>query len=285
MSSHVINQINAHYDTFTPSYRKIADYVKKHCNEAQYLSISGLADECKVAEATLFRFCKALGFSGYNEFRLALAHSSAQSDVSRTYLAYGRINIEDSVEEMCRKLYTANINSMQETLSFLNPDTITRAGTLLLNARKVFCFGQGSSLIVAMEAWSRFLTISSKFFTIQDSHMQIMAASLLEEQDVILFVSYSGSTLDAQNLLPRAKERGAKVILITHFQDSAAAQYADEVLVCGGYEAPLQSGSIAAKMAMLFIVDVLVNEFSRRDAENSMKNKDLTCEALASRHL
>ena len=135
------------------------------------------------------------------------------------------------------------------------------------------------------EAWSRFLTVTPKFFTIEDNHMQIMAASLLEENDVILFVSYSGSTRDAEDVLRPAKARGAKIVLITHYADSPAASMADVVLLCGGHERPLQTGSIAAKMAMLFVVDMLVNEFCRRDMDTTMRNKDLTANALAIRHL
>ena len=67
--------------------------------------------------------------------------------------------------------------------------------------------------------------------------------------------------------------------------DSPAASMADVVLLCGGHERPLQTGSIAAKMAMLFVVDMLVNEFCRRDMDTTMRNKDLTANALAIRHL
>ena len=49
-------------DELTKSGRAVADYLVHHADEAQYLSISSLARECKVAEATVFRFCRALGF-------------------------------------------------------------------------------------------------------------------------------------------------------------------------------------------------------------------------------
>ena len=66
-------RITQNYDNLTPSARKIADHLRIHYAQAQYLSISDLATECGVAEATIFRFCRSLGFSGYNELRLAMA--------------------------------------------------------------------------------------------------------------------------------------------------------------------------------------------------------------------
>lgn len=277
-------QIEAHYATLTPSARKIADYLRVHHVEAQYLSISELAVECRVAEATVFRFCKALGFGGYNEFKLALAKADLVN-AGQPYAAYGEITSEDTVEAMGRRLYAANMEALGQSLARMDEASILKAGDLLEKAGKVFCFGNGGSMVIAMEAWSRFLTVSAKFFTIQDGHAQVMAASLLAQQDVILYVSYSGSTREAADVLRPARARGAKVILITHYADCPAAALADVVLLCGGHEGPLQTGSIAAKMAMLFVVDLLVNEYCRRNIKATMHNKDLTSDAVAVRHL
>ena len=41
-----------------------------------------------------------------------------------------------------------------------------------------------------------------------------------------------------------AKENGAKVILITHYDDAPGVALADVVLLCGAQENPLDSGSI-----------------------------------------
>lgn len=78
---------------------------------------------------------------------------------------------------------------------------------------------------------------------------------------MILFFSYSGATKDMLDVLRPARRRGAKIILVTHFAKSPAAAMADVTLLCGSKEGPLQSGSVAAKMGLLFIIDVLFNEY------------------------
>lgn len=65
--------LRAKHDSLTKSGTIVADYLVQHAEDAQYLSISSLAKSCGVAEATIFRFCRSLGFDGYNEMKIALA--------------------------------------------------------------------------------------------------------------------------------------------------------------------------------------------------------------------
>ena len=279
----LISKIESAYAQLTPAARKVANYLQLYYGQAQYLSITELAQECSVAEATVFRFCRTLGLSGYNELKLALAKQSLLTE-SNPYQAYSEISQEDTVEAMCRQLYNAHMEALTQTLDLLNENALRQAVDILVKAGRVMCFGYGGSMPVAQKAWSRFLTVSPKFFTIQDTHIQIMASSLLDRDDALLMVSYSGSPEETESVLQPARQRGAKVVLITHDPNSPAARLADTVLLCGGNEKPLRAGSIAAHMAMLFVVDMLVNEFCRRDMETTMQNKDRVTQALSSRH-
>ena len=73
MADSILDSITEQYHSLTKSGKKLADYVFSHTTETQYLSITSLAENCKVSEATITRFCRGLGLSGYNAFKLALA--------------------------------------------------------------------------------------------------------------------------------------------------------------------------------------------------------------------
>lgn len=273
------------YPSLTKSGRKVADYIFANKTEAQYMSITSLAEECRVADATISRFCKTLGYDGYNEFKLALAKAGATRISDLDPDAYDKITPEDGILDMAKKLYARDVTAIQQSLELLNADDIADAVVYLHRASKVFCFGQGGSGVIAKDAWARFITATPQFQCIEDSHMQVMAASTCNPTDVILFFSYSGATKDVVDILRPAKARGAKVILITHFPKSPAAAYADILLLCGSRESPLQSGSVAAKMGQLFIIDILFNEFCRKNWEFTNTNRGLTSEALATKLL
>lgn len=288
MNTDVMTLIRERYHSLTKQEKKVANYIFGNDLNAQYLSITSLAEQCGVSDATVFRFCKSLGFNGYNQFKLALAMSIVLTPAAQNEnqnLIYGQVKTSDSVTDMCKKLYNSNVEALTQTLELFDESKIIAAGKLLSDAKQVYCLGQGGSLIIAMEAWGRFVGASKKFHCIEDSHLQAMTCSLLDEGDVILFFSYSGATKDMIDTLNPAKTNGAKIIIVTHFEKSPAAAFADVLLLCGSSEGPLQQGSIAAKMALLFVVDVLFNEFCRTNLVQTRMSIETTAGSIANKLL
>ncbi|MCR5135858.1 MAG: MurR/RpiR family transcriptional regulator [Oscillospiraceae bacterium] len=280
----VIDRIREEYYGLTAAEKKTADYVLRSPRESQFLSIAELADESGVAEATVSRFCRRLGYQGYHAFKLALANATARQSSSTDGLT-GQIREDDSLEDMCRKLYSADVTAITETLNLIRPEQITRAVQLLSEADKVLCMGQGGSMVMAQETAHLFSTVSGKFFAVSDSHMQTIAIANMTERDVLLFFSYSGSTRDLIEALTVARERHAKIILVTRFARSPGGELADLVLSCGSDESPLQLSSVPAKMAQMFLTDVLFSEYCRRDLENCQAARERVASALMDKHL
>jgi len=247
------------------------------------MSISDLSEACGVAEATISRFCRRLKYKGYTAFKLAIAHAIASTG-PRPH-ADGAFSQEDTIPDLCQKLYEANSDALAQAQALIRPEAIHAAAKILLNAQQVMCMGQGGSMIMAMEAAHLFSTALPGFFAVWDSHLQIIAAANLVPEDAVLFFSYSGSTRESIDLLSTVRERKAHVVLVTHFPKSPAAALADVILPCGANELPLQHGSIPARIAQLFILDVLSAEVFRLGGDVCRENRDRIAAALAGKHL
>lgn len=280
----VFEKIDQMYYELTASEKKAADYVLAHRSETQFMSIAELADESGVAEATVSRFCRRLGYGGYNVFKLAIANASA-SQQGEFATVSGQARESDSFADLCAKLFSADRDAMAQTLSLLRQERVREAVDLLAAAEKVICMGQGSSMLMAEEAANLFSLVSGKFFAVQDSHSQIMAVSNAGAHDLLLFFSYSGATRDMMDTLRMAREQGTPVILVTRFARSPGAALAKLVLPVGSNESPLQLGSVSAKIAQLFLLDVLFSEYCRRDVDGCMARRERIAAALAGKHL
>ena len=276
----ILDSMTEQYNKLTRSGKKLADYIFSNTAGAQYMSITSLAENCGVSEATITRFCRGLGLTGYNDLKLALAKADRTTDLGDPCGTPQTINLNDDLETLCRKLHTSNIISLNETLEYLDESALMAAIDILSYARNIYCFGQGGSMVTAMEAWARFSTVAPNFIHIADSHMQLMTTALLNSCDALLFFSYSGATTDMEDILQAAHNNGVKIILVTHFKKSAAAELADVVLLCGYNESPLQSGSIAAKIGQMFLIDCLFYGFCQKNPKLSAEARNTTSSAL-----
>lgn len=279
----VFTRINREYYQLTGAEKKIADYMLHQRQECQYMSISEMAEVANVAEATVSRFCRRLGYKGYSAFKLAVA--GAASGAKPVNPLYGEIAAEDDISEMCRKLCAADVEAITQTMNMLDYAGISAAADLLVGAERVLCMGLGGSMVLAQEAAHLFSTALPNVFAVSDSHCQAIRCALLTPKDVVIYFSYSGSTRDVVDVMKIAQERGARTILITRFPKSPGAACADVVLECGAREGPLQMGSVAARMGQLYLVDVLFSEVCRRDMESCRERRKQVADALADKHL
>lgn len=279
----VFVHIGSEYYSFTPAEKKLADYILSAQDCISRMSISELAGACSVADATVSRFCRRLGYKGYPDFKIAIANASIHR-LEDNPLS-GEITQEDTLESISQKLLNASTMAMVQTREVLDLNAVAQAAALLRSSTSVLCMGQGGSMLIASEAAHLFSTISGKFRPVSDSHMQAMAAAMVESTDTILFFSYSGSTLAMLDTLETARERGCKVILVTRFPKSPGAALADIVLQCGANENPLQSGSIPARIAQMYLIDILFSEFTRKNLDEAKERRNRIAQALAAKHV
>lgn len=278
----ILERIHASYYQLSAAERKVADYVLSQHTQVQFMSITQLADECSVAEATVSRFCRSLGLKGFNAFKLEMARHVATA--SAGLIPPRRI---DAGSPEGRYLESARLaqEAIQQTIELVDPHNIERAVDLIEQAGKVLCVGSGGSMVLAQECAHLFSTVTNKFVAVADSHMQMSAVATAAPTDVIFLFSYSGATHNGIAVLELAKVRGISTILVTRYPKSPAAQLADVVLHCGSNETPFQFGSVPAKVAQLVLQDILYQEYMHRNPKSCEENLQQIAAALTEKHV
>ena len=278
----ILERIHAAYYQLSAAERKVADYVLSQHTQVQFMSITQLADECTVAEATVSRFCRSLGLKGFNAFKLEMARHVAMASAGQVPIR--RIDM-GSLEGRCMEAGRLAQEAIQQTLDLVKPENIEKTVSLFEQAEKVVCIGSGGSMIIAQELAHLFSTVTNKFTAVSDSHMQMCAAATMKPRDVIVLFSYSGATHNGLAVLELAKVRGIPTILVTRFPKSPAAQLADVVLHCGSNETPFQFGSVPAKVAQLVLQDILYQEYTYRNRKECEESLQRIAAALTEKHV
>ncbi len=279
-STNILEHIHAAYYHLPAAERRAADFVLANHEQVQFMSITQLAEECGVAEATVSRFCRRLKLQGFNAFKIELAKTSVSAPAQEP-----REQSPDTFQGRCAQVGRLSTEAVRQTLELVEPRQTQRAVELLEQATRVLCMGAGGSMVLATECATLFSTVSGKFFAVADSHNQMTAVATMGPQEAIVLFSYSGATTSGIQVLELAKSRGVPTVLITRFNRSPAARLADVVLRCGSNEGPFQFGSVPAKVAQLIVVDVLFQEFCYRNQEQSRENIQRIAAALSEKHV
>ncbi len=245
--------IRGSYQRFSDKEKKIADFVLNDPKNIIHLTINQIADELGLAESTIFRFCQRIGFKGFQAFKISLAAEV----VAPLKDIHEQIEEGDSVRSVTEKVFRSNINTLEETLQIIDAEAMESASHAIMKARKTEFFGSGGSAMIAMDGYHKFIRLGLLVSMNLDSHMQLMAASQLQDGDVAIVISHSGSTTDVLDILRVLKEKEVTIICVTNFGKSPLSKDADIALYTVSEETDFRSEALSSRIAQLSLIDAL----------------------------
>ncbi len=258
------------YGKMGKAEKRIADWLMENPTDMIHLSIVDLAERCGCGEATVVRFARRLGFSGYQDMKISIAQESGVTPVSAV------VEAADSTAEIFDKVCNDIYYALEKTKSVLEAGALEAACKCILSASRIIIFGLGSSASIAKDAEHKLLRAGLSAVAYSDNHMQVIAASHLTEGDVVLAISHSGHTREIIDACEIAKKKGAAVISITNTGKSPLQACSDTVLYISSDEARYNMLALNARIAQLAIVNVIYYYaiLHSRDGESQMIKKE-----------
>ncbi len=257
-SPNLIRRIAENQQKLRKSESKVASYVLANANDVIKMRIVDLAANSEVSEPTVIRFCRALGFDGFQSFKLQLAQQLGLGSV------YTQFAVEDSdtVTDLRNKVFDTTIGSLLTVRDELNAEVLEQAINTISNARRVEFYGFGASGSVAADAQHKFFRLQLSTAAYTDPHIQHMSAIALGQDDVVVAISQSGETRALLQSVRLARETGATVIGLAPENTSLSKQCSIPIYV--NMEEDLQSYTpVSSRIAHLVVIDVLATGVAR----------------------
>ena len=257
-SPNLIRRITENQASLRKSEAKVANYVLANANEVIKMRIVDLASKSEVSEPTVIRFCKALGFDGFQSFKLQLAQQLGLGSVFTQFA----VEDNDTVADLINKVFDTTVGSLITAREEINSEVLEQAITTISNARRVEFYGFGASGSVAADAQHKFfrLQLSSAAYT--DPHIQRMSAISLGPEDVVVAISQSGETQALLESVALAREAGANVIGLAPHNTSLSRVCNLAIYV--NMEEDLKSFTpVSSRIAHLVVIDVLATGVAR----------------------
>lgn len=235
------------------SETKVAEYVLAYPDETIQYSVSELAEQAGVSDPTVIRFCRGLGFKGFQDFKICLAQSVVPAD--RQIHESARPN--EPVPELVRKVFDSNQAAIEDTLGTLDYKLIEKAIQDLSAADKIVFFGLGGSAVIAMDAYHKFFRLGIPCEWFNDGHLAVMSAAMMRPGQVLIAISHSGSSKDVVDAIEVAKEAGAATYAIVSHHTSPVSKAAGAALCVASVETGYRFEPMASRIAQLSVIDVL----------------------------
>ena len=108
MSTKLLRQIKNSLSDLRKSEQKVGEFSLTDPKTIITMKTAQASAAIGISEPTLIRFCKAIGFSGFQDLKINLSQQLAADD----YFVMYEINEDDSIHELCEKVFDTSILSL-----------------------------------------------------------------------------------------------------------------------------------------------------------------------------
>lgn len=234
--SEIFAVVRNKYDELSKSHKKIAQFMLKNYEKVADMSAVQVAEAVGISEATVVRFAMFLGFDGYIEFRKTL-----KEYLSRKLTTIERINNTTDVdsnqsvpvnETIVKNAFKKDMRAIRDTFENFDIETFEACVNILLNARRVLIVGFRSVSFLA-DYLSYYLSILLDDVRLINQKVNNYYGNLVktDERDVVLAISFPRYSQSALEAVEYAKEKKAKIIVISDNAHAPLNQFADHILL------------------------------------------------------
>ena len=240
---------------------KVASLVLQDPSWVLESTVASVSSRAEVSQPTVIRFCTAVGFSGFGEFKLRLAHSLALGRPATNSAIKGG----DTLDAVADRIFEYTLTSLDGARQHLDRAALAEAVEVLAGARSITFFGFGASGVVAHDAQQKFPLFGVPCRAESDYHQQVMLASMMGPGDAAVVVSNTGRTRQLVETARLARGSGAAVIGLVGAEGDVSA-LCDAVLVIETFDNTGVYTPTTSRIAALVVVDILSTAVAlRRD--------------------
>ena len=273
-----IKQILTKVESLNGAQRRLGHYLQNDSSALLVSNVNDLAQAVGVSKATVVRFAKNMGYTGFPEFKRDI-----QKEMRRKLRAADRMKetfaeLGDD-ENIFAKLIKRDIQLLQETLQSASFSDFQKAVELILNARKVYLIGLNASMALACILHFRLNRMK------KDSHWLFLTGgtslleqlSFMEQKDALIAVDFLQVPSEVQTALHHAKKVGGAILGITDFPSSPIAKAAT---VCLYAKRGLHSSvnSLTPAFSLVNALAIAVGWAKKADSIKALTDLDILLE-------
>lgn len=270
MVSAVAAKIVSMQQSLTVSENEIAQYVINHADTVVSSTITTIAKKTGTSEASINRFCKKIGFKGFNSFKIALAQESFYNSM-QDHEAGPQAGFVAAVSKDYQHM-------LVNTTAMLDEDVVVGAAALIRQARHIYIFSLSSTAFVARELEFKLGVAGLYAKAVTDISDIRVCVGNVGPEDLVVVIVPTILVRDLYYAVSACKEKGAKIVSITSYDSPKLGSLVDHKFIISDKITAQNSVSISNNLMFLYVTDVLYCVLLESD--KALKHKRLSNDTI-----
>ncbi|MGM0215738.1 MurR/RpiR family transcriptional regulator [Enterococcus sp. AZ109] len=259
---------------FSMAETRIADYILNHLAEIPTIFIQELAEKTFSSHSTIVRLCQKLGYSGFRDFKDAIAEIVyAQLHSAEEVNANFPFHPLNTPSEIAKKMGDLTISTIQRSLIQLDDDQLTATVNTLMDAERIFLFARGDTQLRARSFQNKLIKINKFAIQAEEYVDTEWNAVAITEKDCAFFMSYSGILHPYTKIMHYLNEKGVPIIFLTGNPDSDMVPFATHLLLTVQEEYDFAKiATFSSQTAFEYILNTIYSVMYTKNYETNLRN-------------
>ncbi|WP_239255266.1 MurR/RpiR family transcriptional regulator [Listeria ilorinensis] len=261
----------------TEAEKTIMEYLENHPNTIEKLTIQELAARTYSSNATIIRFARKLGFSGFRELKVQLIKLVEQQNYALSEINPDMpFHHETSIEKISQDIMLLTQQTLIESYQTLSKESLFAATKLLYQAERIFIFAAGDSEIRAQSFQNKLWKINKYPILANARNENEVNAANITSQDCAFFISYTTKAKQDYQVATYLHDKKVPLLLLSARQDTEMAQLMNVVLKIPHLESD-ERGKIAtfsSQTAIEYCLNVLFAALFQIDYKENLARQE-----------
>ncbi|MDR4949428.1 MurR/RpiR family transcriptional regulator [Neobacillus cucumis] len=238
--------VKMNYDKLTDSEKEMVKFMMNRPQDVINRNIVELGEAMLSSKSSVLRLAKKLGYRGFSELKYVVRESMTISTLEPTDLTQ---LLKQDLDWIFRYVDQTNFQPFLQKLK---------------DARMVFLYATGFSQNNFAKEFSKDLMIANRanMLISGESNLSI-SSSIIMEDDLIIFTSFSGETAGIKDVIRTLKMKNVPIAAITKFGSNFLSEHADYSFYFEASPLPSykHSQSVHSLIGLEVILDVIARKY------------------------
>lgn len=263
----VIAKIISRQKNLTFSENEIANFVINNAEFVVNNTITNIAIETGVSETSINRFCKKVGFKGFNDFKIALAQDNFYRNLKANDKSKDSYDLIDSIASDYNEL-------ILNTCSLINKTDLVKVVEMIKAAKNISIFSVFGSWQAAIELKQRLNMMGINAETYNDVYSMKLCSVNSSQDNLIIGITRNISVRDIQEPLIIGRENNAKIVTITSYDSPKLSEITDIKIITSDKLAIENNTILSENITFLFTIDIIVGMLIKSNKKYLQKKLD-----------